>query len=88
MTQKPLVEYPTTYIFKVMGKRTDDFADHVRRTFGRVLGRDIDPSAVTHTVSQKGSYVSMTIAVHLESETQRQAIYAEIHQDERVVYYL
>ena len=85
---KPLIEYPTVYPFKVMGKLEHGFADYIREKFTRLLGAEVPAEAITQNVSNQGRFVSLTISVTLVSEAQRQAIYADIHVDKRIVYYL
>lgn len=85
---KPLVEYPTDYAFKVMGKRDEDFTEYIRVKFSQLIGNEVPPHAVAENVSKQGKYVSVTVTVRLHSEDQRQKIYADIHTDTRIVYYL
>jgi uncharacterized protein len=85
---KPLIEYPTVYAFKVMGRREPGFDELVRRLFAGVLGGELDPAAITENRSKEGNFVSLTVSVPLESEAQRQSIYAELHREKRVLYYL
>lgn len=85
---KPLIEYPTTYAFKVMGKHEEDFEAHVRAKFSRLLGAELAADAISKNVSKEGRYISLTVSVYLLSEEHRQTIYAEIHTDKRIVYYL
>jgi putative lipoic acid-binding regulatory protein len=87
-SDKPLIEYPTVYAYKVMGKRSEDFDAHVRRLFAGLLGAELPAEAVTENVSKQGNWVSLTVSVRLETEDQRQRIYASLHADERIVYYL
>lgn len=82
----PLIDYPTTYHFKVMGKHDDDFIEHVRLKFARLMGQELAHDALS--LNQKGKFVSVTVAVLLISEEQRKTIYADIHSDKRIVYYL
>ena len=85
---QPLIQYPTVYSFKVMGLKEGGFQDHVRQLFRRLLGTDISPDSISEQPSSRGKYVSLTVAVVLLSKDQRQAIYAALHQDRRVLYYL
>lgn len=85
---KPLIEYPTVYAFKVMGKHEEDFVEYVRVKFSRLVGAELGPDAIAQNVSKEGRYVSVTVSVFLLSEEHRQTIYAEIHTDKRIVYYL
>lgn len=85
---KPLIEYPTVYAFKVMGRLEHGFAEYIRQKFSRVMGREISRDSISENVSKQGRYVSLTVSVYLLSEEQRRAIYTEIHADKRIVYYL
>lgn len=85
---RPLVDYPTAYAFKVMGKQEGNFREHIRLGFGRVLGREVPDARISEQTSRKGNFVSLTVTVDLEAEAQRVALYAFLHADERVVFYL
>ncbi|MFZ5444063.1 MAG: DUF493 domain-containing protein [Myxococcota bacterium] len=86
--KKPLIEYPTVYDFKVMGRLEDGFAEYIRVKFSRLLGTEVSRDSIAQNVSKQGRFVSLTVSVYLLSEEQRQTIYAEIHTDKRIVYYL
>jgi putative lipoic acid-binding regulatory protein len=86
--QKPLIEYPATYTFKVMGKQEHGFLEYVRVLFTRLMGQELARDAIQEQPSSKGRYVSLSVSVRLESEEHRRSIYAELHRDERVIYYL
>lgn len=85
---KPLIEYPTIYAFKVMGKLEHGFAEYIRLKFSRLMGAEVSRDSISENVSKQGRYVSLTVSVYLLSEDQRRTIYAEIHTDKRIVYYL
>jgi uncharacterized protein len=84
----PLIEYPTVYAFKVMGKQEHGFAEYVRELFSRLMGSEVSADAIAHQPSSKGTYVSLTVSVTLHSEEHRRTIYAQLHQEKRIVYYL
>ncbi len=86
--QKPLIEYPSVYAFKVMGKLEHGFAEYIRLKFSRLMGSEVSRDSIAENVSKQGHYVSLTVSVYLLSEEQRKAIYADIHVDKRIVYYL
>lgn len=86
--QKPLIEYPTTYAFKVMGKNEPDFVDHVRVVFSRLMGAELPADAITQHASSKGTYLSLTVSVYLTNEDHRRSIYLSLHEEKRIVYYL
>ncbi|HEX8823467.1 MAG TPA: DUF493 family protein, partial [Archangium sp.] len=39
--KKPLIEYPTVYTFKVMGRQAPDFTEYVRGVFRTLMGTEI-----------------------------------------------
>jgi putative lipoic acid-binding regulatory protein len=85
--QRPLVEYPLDYTFKIMGRAGDDFAEYARRLVARVVG-DAPAERVRVRASSGGKYHSVSVPVWLVSEEQRRAVYQALYEDERVVYYL
>jgi putative lipoic acid-binding regulatory protein len=86
--KKPLIEYPTVYTFKVMGKQgPGGFAEYVRDLFRTLMGSEISPDSIREQPSSKGTYVSVSVSVYLLSEEHRRAIYARLRQEPRVVYY-
>lgn len=86
--QPPLIEYPTVYAFKVMGKLEHGFKEYVRQLFGRLMGSEVSLDSISENVSNKNTYVSLTVSVYLLSEEQRKTIYAQLHKEKRIVYYL
>ncbi|MBN1207320.1 MAG: DUF493 domain-containing protein [Myxococcaceae bacterium] len=86
--KKPLIEYPAVYTFKVMGKQEHGFVEYVRALFKRLMGTEISPDSIREQPSSKGKYVSVSISVYLLSEEHRRSIYAQLHQEKRVIYYL
>lgn len=81
------LEYPLRYTFKIMGLAADDFAEHARRLVARVVP-DAPAEDVVTRQSAGGKYHSVSVAVRLESEEQRRAVYEALWEDARVVYYL
>ena len=86
--KKPLIEYPTIYAFKVMGKQEKGFGEYVRQLFKRLMGTEISPDSISLQPSSRGKYLSVTVSVLLLSEDQRRSIYEHLHKDRRVLYYL
>jgi putative lipoic acid-binding regulatory protein len=84
---RPLIEYPLVYAFKVMGLAADGFAAHAQELVTGAAGTEAE-LAVAVRASAAGKYHSVSISVRLESEAQRRAVYAALHADARVVYYL
>jgi len=86
--KKPLIEYPAIYTFKVMGLQEHGFKDYVLQLFRRLMGTEISPDSIHEQPSSKGKYVSVSVSVYLLSEEHRRSIYAQLHQEKRVIYYL
>ena len=86
--KRPLIEYPTVYHFKVMGKREHAFGEYVRRLFSRLMGSEVSPDAISEQLSRQGRYVSLTVTVYLLSEEHRHTIYTALHKEKRILYYL
>jgi uncharacterized protein len=82
-----VLDYPLEYTFKIMGLSGDDFPEHARRLVARVVG-DAPPERVTVRSSSAGKYQSVSVEVLLRSEEERRTVYALLHADARVVYYL
>ncbi len=85
---KPLIEYPTDYVFKVMGKQEHGFREYVRQLFKRILATEISPDSLSEQPSSGAKYLSVTVSVYLLSEEQRVAVYTQLKKERRVLYYL
>lgn len=86
--KKPLIDYPTVYSFKVMGRQEHGFREYVRQLFKRMMGTEVSPDSISEQPSSRGKYLSVTVTVYLLSEEQRRAIYSQLHKEKRVLYYL
>lgn len=84
----PLIEYPTVYAFKVIGKQEHGFRAFVKALFKRLMGTEISPDSISELPSSGNKYLSLTVSVYLLSEEQRQNIYKQLHQERRILYYL
>jgi uncharacterized protein len=85
---KPLIEYPSVYAFKVLGRQENGFAEFVRALFSTVMGTEVSVDAIAQVPSSKNTYVSLTVSVLLLNEEQRRAIYEKLHEEKRIAYYL
>ena len=85
---RPLIDYPTAYTFKVMGRQEHGFREYVQRLFRDLTGTEVAPDSLRELPSSGGKYVSVSVSVHLLSEEQRRSIYLALHRDKRILYYL
>ena len=81
------LEYPLEYGFTIIGLAGDDFPEHARRLVARFVV-DVPAERVRVRPSAGGKYHSVSVAVVLDSEEQRRAVYRALHEDARVVYVL
>jgi putative lipoic acid-binding regulatory protein len=83
-----LIEYPTPYTFKVMGKQEHGFKEYVRQLFHRVLAQEVSQDSMSELPSKGAKYLSVSVTVLLLSEEQRARVYEALHKDRRILYYL
>lgn len=77
MTDETLIEFPCDFPIKIMGARTDDFA----QTMVEIVCRHA-PGFAAETVemrtSSSGNYLSVTCVVRAESKAQLDGLYREL----------
>ena len=72
-----LIEFPSDFPIKIMGVRSDDFAQMVLEVVLR-HDPDFDGSTMEMRPSSKGSYLSLTCTVRATSQRQLDALYREL----------
>lgn len=79
-----LIDFPTPFPVKVMGRNAPDFADHA---VGLILARTDDdaPLSIASRESRNGRFLSVTVEITATSRAQLDAIYQALTDDERVV---
>lgn len=77
MAEETLIEFPCDFPIKVMGARSDDFAQTV---VGIVLRHapDFAAETVEMRVSGSGNYLSVTCTVRAVSKAQLDGLYREL----------
>jgi hypothetical protein len=84
MEGESLIEYPTDFPIKVMGRReprlVQTIVDIVRRH-----APDFDPATVEMRTSKKNSYLSVTCTVRATSREQLDALYQDLCDHPSVV---
>jgi uncharacterized protein len=84
MDGQSLIEYPTDFPIKVMGRREP----HLVHTIVEIVRRhapEFDPSTVEMRTSKKNSYLSVTCTVRATSREQLDALYQELCDHPMVV---
>lgn len=84
MENPSLIEYPTDFPLKVMGRReprlVQTIVDIVQKH-----APDFDPSTVEMRASKKNSYLSVTCTIRATSREQLDALYGELCDHPSVV---
>lgn len=69
-----LIDFPCWFPIKVMGVATPDFEQQVVHLI-HTLNPEFDPNSIAKRPSQKGTYLGLTVTVHVHSQTELDAIY-------------
>ncbi len=72
-----LLEFPTSFPLKVMGKRVDGFEQAVADVVARHVP-SFDPAAIESRTSSQGSYLSLTMTLKIDSRQQLEALHREL----------
>jgi uncharacterized protein len=84
MENTSLIEYPTDFPIKVMGRREPRLVQTIVEIVRR-HAPDFDPATVEMRVSKKNSYLSVTCNVRATSREQLDALYQELCDHPSVV---
>jgi len=84
MENPSLIEYPTDFPIKVMGRREPRLAHTIVEIVQR-HAPDFDPATVEMRTSKKNSYLSVTCTVRATSREQLDALYQELCDHPSVV---
>lgn len=72
-----LLQFPTAFPIKIMGRCTDHFADEIV-TIVRRHAPDFDPASVEMRSSREGNYLGLTATIQASSREQLDALYREL----------
>ena len=81
--EQSLIEYPSDFPIKVMGKARPDFAQELTEVVLQ-FDPDFDPSTVEMRPSKGGNYIGLTFTVHATSREQLDALYRALHSHHMV----
>lgn len=88
MTSSPpapsALTFPTAFPIKIMGRRTDGFAQSIVEVVLR-HAPDFDPAALEMRTSREGKYLSLTVTINATSREQLDALYRELTSHPMVV---
>lgn len=69
-----LLDFPVDFPLKVMGRRVDEFAQSIATVVGEHVP-GFDPATMELRVSARGTYLSVTVTVRIESRGQLERLY-------------
>ena len=84
MENTSVIEYPTAFPIKVMGRREPRLVQTIVEIVQR-HAPDFDPATVEMRLSKKNSYLSVTCTVRATSREQLDALYQELCDHPSVV---
>ena len=85
---RELIELPSDFLFKVIGKPGDFSRDNLVGISETSTHRDLAPERVRSTASKTGRYLSWSVEVWVETHEEIEAIYRELKLCPDVVYLL
>ena len=77
MNDTTLLEFPCDFPIKIMGRESSEFRALARALVEKHTG-PLDESRVRSALSRNGSFVSVTVSVHAQSQQQLDNIYREV----------
>lgn len=87
MSDDSLLVFPSVFPIKVMGTRTDDFAQNILDIVTR-HAPDFDPASIEMRVSAAANYLSLTCVITARSRAQLDALYRELSAHPQVRFVL
>ena len=76
-TSESLLQFPCEFPIKVVGLRSDDFAQQIVSIVGAAVS-DFRPETVEMRASQGGKYLSVTVTVTARSQVQLDGLYQSL----------
>jgi putative lipoic acid-binding regulatory protein len=80
----PLLEFPTDYPIKVIGRPSDEFRARVHAIVLRHVPL-IEPERVTERLSENGNFLSISYLIRAESREQIEALATDLKSCEGVL---
>lgn len=83
-SEKPLLQFPTDYPIKVVGRPSDEFRARVHATMLR-HAPTLDPDRVTERLSENGNFLSISYMLVAQSSEQIVALVNDLKATEGVL---
>lgn len=85
--KEELIEFPCDYPVKAMGYTEDGFEDHVLKLVSK-HAELTEPRQISSRASSGGKYTSITVSVWARSREHLELVYAQLKEDDKIVYIL
>jgi uncharacterized protein len=83
----PPKNFPYKHTLTVMGNHLPDFPKTILNML-KVNGIGLSPEDIAQKLSAKGTYISLTITIEVQSQKQLETIYQALHNSHLVKYLL
>ena len=83
-TEQSLLDFPTPFPIKIMGRREGGFAQSVMEIVLK-HAPDFQPATMEMRPSRQGKYISLTVTIQARSREQLDALYRELCDHPAVV---
>ena len=85
--KEDLIEFPCDYPVKAMGYTSEEFEAHVLKLVSK-HAKLTEPKQVRSRSSSGGKYTSITVSVWARSREHLELVYAQLKEDDKIVYIL
>jgi hypothetical protein len=84
MNKESLLEYPTEFPIKALGRKHPDFREHVLEVIA-IHAQFDNENDVREQISSNGNFISVTVTFMAENQEQVDSIYQSLHEHELVL---
>jgi uncharacterized protein len=84
MSEKPVIEFPCDYSFKVIGRATPDFDARIVAIINKHQDKPFE-GQLKHKDSKEKNYQSYAVTIHAKSKEHLQALFEDLKKDKDVM---
>ena len=81
---KPVLQFPSEYMIKVMGKNTPEFEGTVLKIFNQYV-KDLSEGAISSRQSKEKNFLALSVTFTATSKEQLDQIYAALSEADDVI---
>ncbi len=83
-SSQPMVQFPSTYSLKAIGKTEGNFEDVVYAIMLKHIP-SFDKTGMSSRLSKDGNYLSITLSFFAENKEQVESLFQELNNHEQVI---